>query len=173
MRAEKPSSWPCGSLVPLSVPFDLSFGLSCGLSRRDGVLRDAQHLAVENAVPGEIEGVDLDLGVLAGTDEADVAVGHHRLDLELAVDRHQHEQRLRRRHDAADGVDGELLHDAVDRRGQQLQLGPLLGLDQVLDQTRHLAIGLGEFAEARAPVFGDRPARCVSVSTVKAAVTSL
>ena len=88
------------------------------LAAVDRIRRDAQHLAVEQAVSGEIEGIDLDLGLLAGVDEADVAVRHHRLDLELAVERHHHEQRLRRRHDAAHRMHRELLHDAVDRRGQ-------------------------------------------------------
>jgi hypothetical protein len=40
----------------------------------DGVLRHAEHLAVQQAVAGEVEGVDLDRGALAGMDEADVAV---------------------------------------------------------------------------------------------------
>ena len=55
-------------------PCGLSRGLSLRLVARDGVLRDAQHLAVQQAVAGEVEGVDLDLGLLAGVDEADVAV---------------------------------------------------------------------------------------------------
>ena len=98
----------------------------------DGVLRDAEHLAVQEAVAGEIEGVDLDLGFLPGVDKADVAVRHHGFDFQLAVVRYDHEQGLCRRDNAADGVDRELLHDAIDGRGQQLKLGPLLGLDQVL-----------------------------------------
>ena len=60
--------------------------------------------------------------LLAGLDEADVAVGDHGLDLELAVGRHDHHQLLRRRHHAADGVDGKLLHHAVDRRGELCSL---------------------------------------------------
>src|SRR5216683_6971260 len=40
----------------------------------DGVLRDAEHLALQEAVAGEIESIDLDLGFLSGTDKADVAV---------------------------------------------------------------------------------------------------
>ena len=72
----------------------------------------------------------------------------------MAVDRHQDEQRLRRRHDAADRMDRELLHDAVDRRGQQLQLGALLGLDQVLRQAGRLLFGLAELVEQGAAIFG-------------------
>ena len=89
-----------------------------------------------------------------GMDKADVAVRHHGLDFELAVARHDHQQRLRRRDDAADRVDRELLHDAVDRSGQQLKLGLLLGLDQVLGEPARLLLGLGEFVGERAPIFG-------------------
>ena len=73
---------------------------------------------MQQPVAGEVEGVDLDLGLLPGLDEADVAVRHHGLDLEAAVGGHHHQQRLRRRHHAADRVHGELLHHAVDRRGE-------------------------------------------------------
>jgi len=38
------------------------------------ILRDAIHLAVQKAVTGKIEGVDLDLSFLSGVDEANVAV---------------------------------------------------------------------------------------------------
>src|SRR6185312_3154534 len=50
----------------------------------DRILGDAQHLAVQQAVAGEIEGVDLDLRLLSGVHEADVAIGHLGLDLEPA-----------------------------------------------------------------------------------------
>jgi hypothetical protein len=39
----------------------------------DGVLRYAEDLAVQEAIAGEIEGIDLDLGFLPGVDEPDVA----------------------------------------------------------------------------------------------------
>lgn len=45
----------------------------------------------------KIEGVDLDLATLPGADGADVAVRHHRLDLQTAVGRQHHERRARRR----------------------------------------------------------------------------
>ena len=122
----------------------------------DGVLRDAEHLAVQEAVAGEIEGVDLDLGFLPGVDKADVAVRHHGLDFQPAVARHDHQQGLRRRDNAADRVDRELLHHAVDGSGQQLKPGLLLGLDQVLGEPVRLLLGLGEFVGERVPIFGHR-----------------
>jgi hypothetical protein len=51
----------------------------------------------------KVKGIDLDLGVLARTHEADVAIRYHGLDLELALLRHQHQQSLRRGDHAADG----------------------------------------------------------------------
>src|SRR5712671_7076001 len=39
---------------------------------RNGVLRNAQHLAVNESVAREIEGVDLDFNIVAHVDEADV-----------------------------------------------------------------------------------------------------
>src|SRR6516162_2405606 len=59
---------------------------------RDRVRRDAQHFAVKQAVAAEVEGVDLDLCVLAGVNEPDIAVQHHGLNLEAAVLRHDHEK---------------------------------------------------------------------------------
>ena len=100
---------------------------------------------MQEAVAGEIEGVDLDLGFMAGLDKADVAVRHHGFDFQPAVARYDHQQGLRRRDDAADGVDRELLHHAVDGSGQELKLGLLLGLDQVLSQPVGLLLGLDEF----------------------------
>ena len=75
---------------------------------------------MQKPVSREIEGVDLDLGFLAGMHEADVAVRHHRLDFEMAVERHDHGERLRRSHHAPDRVHRELLYDAVDWRGEHL-----------------------------------------------------
>ena len=48
-------------------------------------MRHGEHLALQQAVAREVEGIDLDRGLLPRLDEADVAVGDHRLDLELAV----------------------------------------------------------------------------------------
>ena len=109
---------------------------------------------MDKPVAGEVEGVDLDLDVLADMDEADVAVRHHRFDLEMAVGRHHDKQRLRRRDDAADGVHRKLLHGAVDRGGQDLELGPLFGLDQILAQSGRLALRFDQFAGEGAAEFG-------------------
>ena len=122
----------------------------------DGVLRDGEHLAAQEAVADEIEGVDLDLGLLPGTDKTDVAVRHHGLDLQPAVAWYDHQQGLRRRNHAADRMDRELLHHAVHGRGQQLKPGLLLGLDQILGEPVRLLLGLGELVGERAPIFGHR-----------------
>ena len=77
-----------------------------------------------------------------------------RFDFEPAVVGNDHQQGLRRRDHAADRVDGELLHHAVDGSGQSLQRGLALGLDQVLRQPVYLLLGFGEFVRQAAPVFG-------------------
>ena len=67
-------------------------------------------------------------------------------DFQLALSRHNGEQRLRRRNHAADGVHGKLLHDPVCRRGEGLQPRPLLGLDQVFGKPRRLALRFHQVA---------------------------
>ena len=93
----------------------------------------------------EIEGVDLDLGILSGMDKTDVAVRHHGLDFQPAIARYDDEQGLRRGDDAADRMDRELLYHAVHGSGQQLKSGLLLGLDQVLGEPVGLLLGLDQF----------------------------
>jgi hypothetical protein len=44
------------------------FDFSCGLSRVIASLRYVEHLAMQQAVPGEAERVDLDLCLLVGVD---------------------------------------------------------------------------------------------------------
>src|SRR5206468_6665040 len=53
--------------------------------------------------------------------EADVAVGDHRLDFQVTLLRNEDQQGLRRGDDAADGVNSQLLDDAVDRCGHYLK----------------------------------------------------
>src|SRR5229473_5939452 len=59
----------------------------------DGVARNAQHIAMQQPVAGEIEGIDLDRGALSGDNETDIAVRHHRLDLEIGIKRYHNCQR--------------------------------------------------------------------------------
>lgn len=47
--------------------------------------------------------------------KADIAIVDHRLDLKAAVDRTHRKEILRRRHDTADRMHRELLHDAINR----------------------------------------------------------
>ena len=68
----------------------------------DGIVRHAQHRAMQQAIAGEIEGADLDLGHLPRLDKPDIAVRHHRLDLEMAVIGDNDQERLCGGHDAAD-----------------------------------------------------------------------
>ena len=139
----------------------------CDGDRVDRVAGDAEHLTMQKPVAGEVEGVDLDRRFLAGMDEADVLVRHQRLDLERAFRGHHRHEGLGRGDDAADGVDRQLLHDAVDRCGQGLEPRPLLGLDQLLGEVVRLLLRLGELAEpgaaklrlGLAPLFADHGER--------------
>ena len=112
---------------------------------------------MQQAVAGEGEGIDLDLGLLPRMHEADIAVRDHRLDLEPAVLRNDDGEHLRRHHHAADRVHAELLHHAVDRRREELQLGPAFGLDDVPAERGNLLIGLGEIVEQSAAALGRDP----------------
>src|ERR1700737_326397 len=150
------SSCPLGSLLALLAPgAPFSLGLSCGLSRVIASPETLSTLPWRETIAGEGKGIDLDLGVLARTHEADVAVRYHGLDLELALLRHQHQQSLRRGDHAADGMDGELLHHSIHRRGQRLELGALLDLGHVLHETGRLCLDLVELVEQGAAEFRD------------------
>ena len=166
-----------GSLDCLRVACaSLSLFLSCGLSRTIASCETLSTCAVQQPIAGEVEGIDLDLRFLPGMDKADVAVRDHRLDLEMAVRRHDDEQRLRRRHHAADGVDGELLHGAVDRRGQHLQPGLLLRLDQILAQCpaalRSASTSSLEAACADIPPRSARGSRVIAANAASALLES-
>src|SRR5947207_6453043 len=122
----------------------------------DRILRDTEHPTMQQAVAREIEGIDLDLRVLPGMYEADVAVRYQGLDLEPAVDRDDNQQSLCRCDDSADCMDGELLHDPVDGRLELLEPGPLLGLDQILHEPVRLLLGFGEIVREGTAIFGLR-----------------
>ena len=80
--------------------------------------------------------------MLARLHEADVAVLEQRLDFGLVIARRDHHQGLRRRHDAADRVHDELLHDAVDRRGERLLVLARLGFHQLLRKQPRALVGI-------------------------------
>src|SRR5262249_56341552 len=75
----------------------------------DRILRNAQHRAVQQAVPGERKCVDLYFRLLPWTDETDVAVRYHRLDFEPALGGHHDQQGLRRGDNPPHSVNGNLL----------------------------------------------------------------
>ena len=108
---------------------------------------------MQEPVPGEAEGVDLDLCFLARIDETDVAVRHHRFNLEMTVDRHDNGKRLCWSDDPAYRMHRQLLYYAVNRRGKQLELGSSLCLDDVLRQTASFLLGLCQLIEKGAAVF--------------------
>ena len=115
-----------------------------GLLFRDGAGGDLDDLAVQRAEAGEGEGVDLDHGVLAGLDEADVEIGDERLDLKLAAVRRDHDELLAGGDDLADRGDGRLLNDAVDRRVKLGASEARSGLGERLTRLVGLARGFGE-----------------------------
>ena len=79
-----------------------------------------------NPYLSEIKSIDFDFDFVTCMNETNIAVTYHRFDLELAVTWHDDREGLRGRHDPADGVYGQLLDHARDRRGQLLKFGALL-----------------------------------------------
>ena len=112
-------------------------------------------MAAQQTVTGEVECLHLDLGLLPDLHETDVAVRHHRFDLEPALGRHNDEQRLGRGHDATHCMHGELLYHAIDWGGDQLQRRALVRLDYVLGEAGSLLLGLGQIVVPGAAVLGD------------------
>ena len=70
----------------------------------------------------------------------------------MAVGRNDHCEHLRRRDDATDRVHGQLLHHAIDRCRQHLQLRSSFRFDHVLGKARRLLFGFGQLVEERATV---------------------
>src|SRR5262249_40109489 len=79
----------------------------------NGIGRDAQHLAMENAIARVVECVDFDRGVLSSVHEPDVVIGQGRLDLEMAILRDHDGEHLGGGDDASYRMYSELLDDAV------------------------------------------------------------
>ncbi len=88
--------------------------------------------------------------------EADVLVGEIGLDLQMRRPGHDHQKLLRGGNDTAHRVHGELLHRAVDRRAQGLQVALLRRLARLLAMLAGLALGLGEIDQQRFPELGGR-----------------
>ena len=85
----------------------------------------------DQAIAVEIEGIDLDL-CASGRHGRSRCRGSSTMASisRWAVARHHHQQGLRRRDHAADRVHRELLHRAVDRRGENLQAGRCCALSR-------------------------------------------
>jgi hypothetical protein len=81
---------------------------------RNRIGGDAQHLAMENPIAREVEGMDLDLGVLSGVNETDFVVRQRGFDLEVAMLWDHRGEHLGWRDDASHRMHGKLLDDAVD-----------------------------------------------------------
>src|SRR4029079_18785479 len=103
--------------------------------------------AVKQAIAGEVECVDLDLGVLTRVHEADVSVRDHHLRLKNGVCWHDDRQLLCRCDNAAHRVHHKLLNDAVNWCGEILKLGSLLRFSQIVSKTACLAFRFSEFTE--------------------------
>lgn len=84
---------------------------------------------MKEPIAREVEGIDLNLHLLTGMDEPDVAVGDHGLDLKRSLGRNHYRERLSGSYHASNRMNGELLHDAIDGCGQALELGPLFRID--------------------------------------------
>ena len=83
---------------------------SCSATAAEAILTTLPCSAPKRA---KREGVDLDHRVLAGLDEADIEVGHQRLDLKPAADRREHDELLAGGDDLPDRRHSHLLDDAV------------------------------------------------------------
>jgi len=92
----------------------------------------------------------------------------------VTADRNDYEEGLGRRYHTPNCVHRELLHGAVDWRGQQLQPRSLLGFDQILGEPSGLWLGLAEVIKQGAAVFrrsvraclGDHSHRCIGFAVV-------
>jgi hypothetical protein len=95
----------------------------------DGVAADGMDLALDQPVVAEVERFELHCDHLGEAHESNVLVLDERLNGDAAVAgggaaraRHDHHERLNGLHDAAQGGDGKLLRDPVDRCAQSLIL---------------------------------------------------
>jgi len=98
------------------------------------VMGDIDDLAVQETAAGEVEDIGLDLCLLPRIDEADVAVGNHRLHFQMTVHRRDHHDLLRRGHRAANRMHRQLLDADLDRRAEQLPLQFLVAHDGIFTE---------------------------------------
>src|ERR1700722_9818292 len=111
----------------------------------DGILGYTQDPAVQQAIAGEAEGIDFDLCCLTNVNESDVAIRDRGFDLERGIGGHDDGQLLGRCHNAAYGMDRELLDNAIDRSSQKLKFrSPLCPLE-IVAKPGSFALRLSEF----------------------------
>src|SRR5581483_11633718 len=93
----------------------------------DCILRYAEHSTVKNAISCEVKCIYLDVRILTGMDESNIAVRDLRLNFKTGAGRDDHCQLLSGRHDTTDRVDCQLLHDAIYRGREDLLFSPRFG----------------------------------------------
>jgi hypothetical protein len=104
-------------------------------------MRNPLDPAVDQSVAGKRKGVDLDFGFLADLDKADILIGDDRVDLDVAVRRHDAQQLLGRGHEAAQGMHRQTLDNPGDRCCQCQKISLFLGLGQLVRGFRGVAVG--------------------------------
>src|SRR5471032_3114835 len=102
---------------------------------------------MKKAVPCEVERINLDFGILARMNKADIRIRYFRFDLDGAFGGHNREQRLRWSNYASHCVHGKLLDDPIDRRREDLQPRSFIDFIDFASQASDLASGFGELSE--------------------------
>ncbi len=110
----------------------------------------------EVAIAGIGKTVDLDRDRLARPHEADVLVEQRCFHFHAVATGHYYQQRLCRRHHAAHGVHGQLLHGPVHRCAQCHLSIALSGLGHFRPHLPDLLLGLAQFIKGLLPGVGDQ-----------------
>lgn len=142
-------------VLPLLAIFRRALSMGPGLGDVSAVARwcRARRSAPCHRAPiaGVVEGMDLDLGVLFGVNEAGVVVRQRGFDLEMAILRDHDCEHLGRRDDAAYRMHGKLLDAAVDGDDEILELRSPVGFDLIPGDACGLLFGFRQLVVQRAP----------------------
>lgn len=109
------------------------------------IVGDRLHRAIERAVAGEGECLELDAGTLALAHKTLVLVEQHRFHFECRAVGHHHHQALAGLHDLAKGGDFHLLHAAGNRGFQRARPLEQFRLGEILPQRADLLVRIGQF----------------------------